>query len=312
MPAFNAAATIERALASVLAQSHAALEVIVVDDGSTDATRTLVGSAAARDRRVRLLASDRNGGPAAARNTALSAATGEWLALLDADDAWRPERLERLLAVAGDRAEVVFDNLLGLDPHSGAEVGPLFPRLPDAIGVSEMAAAAVPGSRFDYGYLKPIFRRALVARAGLRFDEGLRTSEDLLFFLALLVEGGSARTTSEAFYVYTLPVSSGGRISPYSHSQPRDLAVAEALAALRRACAARLSPAESAQLESRIAHLRRVAPVSEFHFARRTGDLRRIIGLLARSSAVRRELARGILRRVRGRPAAAERAGPDR
>ncbi|GJD52174.1 Undecaprenyl-phosphate 4-deoxy-4-formamido-L-arabinose transferase [Methylobacterium crusticola] len=311
MPAFNAAATIERALSSALAQSHSELEVIVVDDGSSDATRDVVRLIAARDSRVRLLEDGGNKGPAAARNAGFSAATGAWLALLDADDAWRAERLERMLAVAGDRADVVFDNLLGFDAHTGGTIGPLFPSLPEVIGVSDMVAMTAPGSCINYGYLKPVFRRALVSEAGLRFDETLRTSEDLLFFLELLIVSGGATATREGYYVYTMQVGSSGRSSPYSHSKPYDVAVAAALARLREAHAARLTPEESASVQHRIDHLRAIAPVSDFHFARRTGDIRKLIDLLARSPAVRRELARGVARRMRGRAASPARTTPD-
>lgn len=97
VPAYNAAATIERTIASALGQSHREIEVLVVDDGSTDSTPDLVRAIAARDGRVRLLVQP-NGGVARARNTALDAAQGEFVAPLDADDLWHPEKLAMQLA----------------------------------------------------------------------------------------------------------------------------------------------------------------------------------------------------------------------
>jgi glycosyltransferase involved in cell wall biosynthesis len=90
IPLFNKAPYVERALASVIAQSFTDFEVIVVDDGSTDAGAQIV--AAHNDPRVRLLKQD-NAGPGAARNRGIDEARGELLAFLDADDEWAPDYL---------------------------------------------------------------------------------------------------------------------------------------------------------------------------------------------------------------------------
>jgi hypothetical protein len=97
IPAYNAAETIAETLRSVLDQSHRAIEVIVVDDGSTDETRAVVAAIAAADTRVVLLTQP-NRGPAAARNRAIAHASGTFLAPIDADDIWHPDFLARLIA----------------------------------------------------------------------------------------------------------------------------------------------------------------------------------------------------------------------
>ena len=93
IPAYNAAATLERALASVAKQTLSGIEILVVDDGSTDATPEILARMAAADRRLRIL-TQANGGVARARNAAIGAATGEWVATIDADDIWHPRKLE--------------------------------------------------------------------------------------------------------------------------------------------------------------------------------------------------------------------------
>jgi glycosyltransferase involved in cell wall biosynthesis len=98
IPAFNAAPFIGDTLASVLGQTITELEVIVVDDGSTDGTRQRIDGA---DDRVRLLHQDR-GGAARARNLGVGQARGEWIAFLDADDLWTPDKLERQLDLAAE------------------------------------------------------------------------------------------------------------------------------------------------------------------------------------------------------------------
>jgi glycosyltransferase involved in cell wall biosynthesis len=95
IPAYNAAETITEAIDSVLAQSMDDVEVIVVDDGSSDGTRQVVDQIA--DPRVRLIPQSNAGAPAA-RNTGIHASTGQWVAFLDSDDLWLPHKLETQLA----------------------------------------------------------------------------------------------------------------------------------------------------------------------------------------------------------------------
>ncbi len=93
IPAYNAAHFLPRSLASVFAQTLPAHEVIVVDDGSTDSSAQVAESLGAKVIRRR------NGGQASARNDGIQAARGEWIALLDADDWWEPEKLARQAAI---------------------------------------------------------------------------------------------------------------------------------------------------------------------------------------------------------------------
>jgi glycosyltransferase involved in cell wall biosynthesis len=93
VPAYNAEPFIERTLDSVLSQTYKNLEVIVVDDGSTDATREIVARIAEHDGRVHVLV-QRNQGVAAARNAAIAHSRGEFVAPVDADDIWFPRKIE--------------------------------------------------------------------------------------------------------------------------------------------------------------------------------------------------------------------------
>lgn len=94
MPAYNAASYIEKAIASVQAQTYTDWELIVVDDCSTDATAEIAGVFARQDERIRLIRNERNRGVAAARNAGLAASSGCYVAFLDSDDSWYPKKLE--------------------------------------------------------------------------------------------------------------------------------------------------------------------------------------------------------------------------
>src|SRR5690606_27745492 len=96
-PAFNAECTIGETLSSVAAQTYQNVEVIVVDDGSCDATASVVRRAASAGLRLQLLEGARSG-PSTARNRAIAVARGEFVAPLDADDVWHPDFLSATVA----------------------------------------------------------------------------------------------------------------------------------------------------------------------------------------------------------------------
>jgi glycosyltransferase involved in cell wall biosynthesis len=117
VPTYNRAYCLEETLRTALAQTHRAVELVVVDDGSTDGTRELVERLRAEDGRIRYH-HQANRGVAAARNVAMELATGEYLAFLDSDDRWHPWKLElqvralRHLAEAG----MVWTDMTAVDP----------------------------------------------------------------------------------------------------------------------------------------------------------------------------------------------------
>jgi glycosyltransferase involved in cell wall biosynthesis len=92
-PTFNCATYIEETIRSVLAQSYSNWEMIIVDDASTDATQSIVEAFA--DERIRYFRNPANSGAAYSRNLALRQANGRWIAFLDSDDIWAPDKLEK-------------------------------------------------------------------------------------------------------------------------------------------------------------------------------------------------------------------------
>jgi glycosyltransferase involved in cell wall biosynthesis len=99
IPAFNAGRYLDLTLQSVRAQSHSALEIIVVDDGSTDDTVAIARRHTKADPRIQIV-NQSNGGVASARNRGIALATGRYVAPIDADDLWAPKKIERQLQAA--------------------------------------------------------------------------------------------------------------------------------------------------------------------------------------------------------------------
>lgn len=102
-PSYNASKYIRETIQSVKSQSYPNFEMLIADDCSLDETRAIVQEEMERDTRIRLIQLKENGGPAAARNEAMKLAKGEYLAFLDSDDLWHPNKLEKQLAFMKER-----------------------------------------------------------------------------------------------------------------------------------------------------------------------------------------------------------------
>ncbi|MBE6761265.1 MAG: glycosyltransferase family 2 protein [Ruminococcaceae bacterium] len=107
MPAYNAEKTIGEAVKSVIAQTVTDWELIVIDDGSTDNTATILTELASADSRIRFLQNEKNSGVSFTRNRAVELADGKWIAFLDSDDKWLPEKLEKQLGLLKKYPEMV-------------------------------------------------------------------------------------------------------------------------------------------------------------------------------------------------------------
>jgi glycosyltransferase involved in cell wall biosynthesis len=172
---YDGEATIGDAIASVLTQTLPPLEIIVVDDGSQDGTPAVLDRIAKAHACLRWLRQERNGGQAAALNRGVSAARGAFLAFLDADDVWMPDKLARQLArFAADPAlDVVFGlaKQRWVRPGEAAREGPPVPaRLPGAMLIRRAAFDRVGPfeTRWRLGSVVDWYARAVDAK--LRMD----------------------------------------------------------------------------------------------------------------------------------------------
>jgi GT2 family glycosyltransferase len=214
MANFNGGPYLAESIGSVRKQSLQDFELIVADDASTDGSAGLIEEMCALDPRIRLLRSDRNSGPAAARNRAIDVARGEWIAVVDSDDRIHPTRLATLVAAAtGDRADLVADDLLEFpsDPAGPPRRllcgqwarGPFWVDIVDYVRLNRLYGAGPA-----LGYLKPLMRRAILHESRIRYDETLKIAEDYNLVLRLLRLGKAMRVYPVPLYYYRKHVGS--------------------------------------------------------------------------------------------------------
>jgi glycosyltransferase involved in cell wall biosynthesis len=173
LPTYDRAEFVGGAIETVLGQTHEAVEVIVVDGGSTDGTHDVLRQYA-DDERVSVLQDGPNDGIAHARNRALSHAQGEYVCVLDDDDRWHPEKIERQLAVFDDCDEtcgVVYTG--GIACRNGRAVGTYSPR-------EDRRGDIYPSVLVEFGlqpYSSHMIRRSCFERVG-EYDPALGCGED--------------------------------------------------------------------------------------------------------------------------------------
>lgn len=177
IPTYQSASVIGRAIESVLAQSHPAFEIIVIDDGSTDDTESRVRRIGPPVRYVR----QANAGPGPARNHGASIARGAWLAFLDADDLWRPTKLAVQLECAWRHAaDAVFSANVNHMTSGGTTVS-----YQGSMDRGVLVRALLCGNVLEGGSSSLLVRReAYLAVDG--FDPGFTVAEDRDLFIRLI------------------------------------------------------------------------------------------------------------------------------
>ena len=177
MPAYNTSQWVSAAIHSALSQTMGDIEVLVVDDGSTDNTLAVATQVAAVDPRVRVM-TQANAGPSAARNRAMRLAAGEFFALLDSDDEWAPEFLETQLGVFARTPS------LGVVTANAFNRGGVLdgtPYRPVGRGPRTLSFLDILREE-DAVCIMSVFRRSVYDTIG-PFNESLRGNEDYEFWL---------------------------------------------------------------------------------------------------------------------------------
>ena len=212
IPVFNGERYLGEALDSIVAQTYRPLEIIVADDGSTDGTAEVATSYGERITYLR----QSNQGAATAKNMGLSAAQGEFIAFLDADDLWHPEKLARQMARLKERPEVD----LCFTRYQDFWI----PELAEEEKRYQGHPLSQPASAWSICTL--LTHRSVFGRFG-RFDDGLRGPENMIW---------SLRAAGQGAVIEVLPdVLMYRRIHQHNHSRSREWAFSDGFFLILRA-----------------------------------------------------------------------------
>ncbi len=260
IPYYRGADSIGEAVASVRAQTLAADEIVIVDDGSPDDLEAALGEAAAGIKIVR----KPNGGISSAMNAATEAASGDFLVQLDQDDVFMPGRLEAVAAAAGANPEadvIATDAIVEFDGADVARIGALSP-----LEVPDPREAIL---RRCY-ILWPAVRRTRLQAIG-GYDESFPVMQDWDCFIRLLISGAPVAVVPEPLYRW--------RLTPGSRSSSDGVENAEALIRLMEKTAGNpdLRPSERQIVAENLASQHRRMALERAHLAVETGarDARR-------------------------------------
>ncbi len=257
IPVRNGGELLKRAVGSVIKQTLQDFEIIVVDDGSTDNTSGTIAALSASDSRVRGLRNSPSLRAPGASNRGISSARGRWIAILDHDDWYGPDRLQSLIQAGEEEgADLVADNQYFVDAQAGAIFRTAVPikQGRESLSLRTLLSNALTGQpEFDYGMLKPIFRADFLNCTGVRYIEECYEGYDFHILLDTFANGGSVCLVNWPYYFYTVPFGPLSRRPAsetkqvYDYSRMRMFAE-RALQQYREM----LSPSELALLEERI------------------------------------------------------------
>ncbi|MBG1261015.1 glycosyltransferase family 2 protein [Nostoc commune] len=208
IPAYNTEAYLAKAIESVLEQTLTDIEVIIVDDASTDKTVEVAKSFT--DPRLKVIVNQQNLGAAAARNRALRAAQGEWIAVLDSDDWYAPERLEKLVSLANERnADMIADDLYLINDGETSPWSTLIQESEeridkilqiDIVYFVETDVYGQPG--LHLGISKPLFKREFLVKHGIEYDDAIRMGQDFWIDMKCLIKGARFFLEPKPYYFY--------------------------------------------------------------------------------------------------------------
>lgn len=206
VPVHNVGSHLEQCLRSVTDQTYSNLDIILVDDGSTDRSGKIAARYAAVDKRVRLF-TQANQGVSSARNRGLAVAIGDYIAFVDADDWLEPTAYEQVVqaAITGDYDFVTFG--YWVDDRSGSRPGTHLAQFEGSLDTEEgMQAVLLAHNRFVFTRL---FRKSAIG--AVRFREEFHWGEDTLFVLEVAARSTRSTTLPERLYHYVQSPGSATR-----------------------------------------------------------------------------------------------------
>lgn len=203
VPVYNAEADLESCIVSILTQTDGNLELLLVNDGSTDGSQAIMEDWAKRDSRIRLLKQP-NRGVSAARNLGLSKAKGEFATFVDSDDTVSGDYLASAQALIEGVSLAAMSELCPGDPYWGdahiLEDG-VFALSSDEERMRFMMENFLP-CKLGYGLHGKLFRMDFLRKYGIRFPKGVSLGEDMAFLMLCLMRAEGVSVSSQTVYTY--------------------------------------------------------------------------------------------------------------
>ncbi|MGM0837625.1 MAG: teichuronic acid biosynthesis protein TuaG [Bacillota bacterium] len=193
-PVYNAAKFIGKSIESVMDQTYQNWEMILVDDMSTDQSIQIINEYMLKDQRIKLIQLTENSGAAVARNTALDAADGRYIAFLDSDDLWKPSKLEKQLAFMKENQYAFTFTAYELMDQDGTILDKTI-SMPDSIDYKGLLKNTI------IGCLTVILDREQVGNVQM---PNIRTRQDFALWLSILKKGHRAYAFHEPLSIYRI------------------------------------------------------------------------------------------------------------
>lgn len=199
IPSYNSGKFLNKAIESVINQTYKNLEIIIVNDGSIDETEKIAKDWQEKNERIKYLKHQKNRGPSAARNTGIRNSQGEYIAFLDADDIWLPQKTEIQLKEIKERnVDLIFSNWYIWEPEKGIKVkafdsNPIQDNRENLLNFLIKKNFGNPSTS--------LFQKISLEKIGL-FDQKLRSSEDYDLWIRFCLNGMKIAFIEQPFVYY--------------------------------------------------------------------------------------------------------------
>lgn len=199
VPVHNAGSYLSRCIESVLSQSYTDFELLLIDDGSTDGSKTVCDDYAAIDSRIRVYHKV-NGGVSSARNKGLDEAKGDYIIFIDADDYVNPGYIEHLM---NSDSDLVITGAQRFNARNDS----IAPLSTSSFSIEDFPNHWNTETDINIIYCLPFakrFRSSIIQTNGIRFDENLFYSEDMLFIMRYLIHSNTCFELPSLDYMYRI------------------------------------------------------------------------------------------------------------
>lgn len=199
MPAYNAEKTLDQAVQSVINQTYFNWELLIIDDCSKDNTYLLMQKLQLNDERIKILKNDQNSGVSESRNKGVEAACGQWVAFLDSDDMWDPNKLEKQVTLLNQKKDAVLFFTGSAFINSNGEVSKYKLSVPEEITYHQLLKQNVISCS------SVLVKRDIIRQFPMKYDD---MHEDYAVWLQILKQGYLTCGINEPLLIYRLSANS--------------------------------------------------------------------------------------------------------